>query len=311
MNQERIEKLGLYQATSNISRIHYVRDEARMQSRYRTFKAQNRKKGLSIIILNLNKPELIIPLLSDLSLKKDSFLKKGLAFEVLVGDTGSKDSKVLAMYAKLEEQPENQIESTRWFKVVKDLKYHFSKNNNDVAFEVSTTDTLLFCNNDVRFDEENTDQVFDYYNMFNSRDDVGVLGTYLLFENKTIQHAGVEFFRKPEIRGLCYHPYSREKMDVDRFSKCTIVPAVTGACLMTSSELFEKVGGLDPIYDAECQDIAYNLDCAKLGKKAAMVNLGTVYHLENATRPKGEENWTDRQHFLRRYGAFIEARYLS
>jgi hypothetical protein len=36
------------------------------------------------------------------------------------------------------------------------------------------------------------------------------------------------------------------------------------------------------------------------------VNLGEIVHIENATRPKGEENFADRRRFLRKYGAYIQ-----
>jgi hypothetical protein len=59
------------------------------------------KSGLSIIILNLDRPDLIVPQLELLVREKARFAERGLTLEILVGDTGSKDRKVLAAYDRL------------------------------------------------------------------------------------------------------------------------------------------------------------------------------------------------------------------
>jgi GT2 family glycosyltransferase len=76
---------------------------------------------------------------------------------------------------------------------------------------------------------------------------------------------------------------------------------------MTRRSLFRRLGGFDPLYAAECQDIALCLEAYRLGSTAACAHLGPIVHIENATRPKGEENWSDRQRFLRKYGALIRS----
>ena len=85
---------------------------------------------------------------------------------------------------------------------------------------------------------------------------------------------------------------------------------MTGACLMVRSPVFAACGGFSTAYAAECQDVDLCLRARRLGQNVVLVNAGTIIHLENGTRPKQDENWKDRQLFMRRWSAFIEAAYL-
>ena len=75
-------------------------------------------------------------------------------------------------------------------------------------------------------------------------------------------------------------------------------------------QLFDQLGGFSESYSAECQDIDLCLRAHRLGYATRVENLGQVVHLENATRPKGEENWSDRRLFMRRWSSYLEAHFL-
>ena len=79
---------------------------------------------------------------------------------------------------------------------------------------------------------------------------------------------------------------------------------------MTSFYLFEAVGGMDEAYQAECQDVALCLSLDRIGFYSLIVFTGNVIHIENGTRDKGEECWKDRRRFLRKWGSYIESRFL-
>jgi GT2 family glycosyltransferase len=214
----------------------------------------------------------------------------------LVGDTGSSDAKVLARYDVC--GPDTSVQ--------RGLKYHFSRCNNAVA-RSAECETLLFLNNDVIFPDDRT-PVLDMYDALQADKKRGVVGCCLYYEDGRVQHIGVDFAREPSIRGLCYHPKVRSRIEPSALKQSWQVPAVTGACLMIRHALFLQMG-MDEDYAAECQDIALCLNVDRLGYEIHIVNAGRVLHLENATRPKGEEFWPDRQRFLRRWGSYIEARY--
>ncbi|MBY0430707.1 MAG: hypothetical protein K2Q10_05885, partial [Rhodospirillales bacterium] len=73
---------------------------ARIPGAART-RVQDRERGLSVIILTLDKPELIIPLARDLAAQVPFFAARGLGLEILIGDTGSTDPRLLAFYENL------------------------------------------------------------------------------------------------------------------------------------------------------------------------------------------------------------------
>jgi len=108
------------------------------------------------------------------------------------------------------------------------------------------------------------------------------------------------------VYGLPYHPGAGTPWQ-HRQSHTWEVKAVTGAFLMIKADLFESVDGFDEIYQAECQDVDLCLKVHRLGKRIGMCDVGPLVHLENATRPKGEENWRDRSIFIRRWSTYLES----
>lgn len=255
-------------------------------------------RGVTVLILNLNKPELIVPQLDRLERERLTFQARGLRLQVIVGDTGSTDPAVLERYERL--GPDVLVQ--------RNLKYHFSRCNNTIA-ELAECDTLLFLNNDVIFPDERA-PVLEMHDLLHAQPNRGVAGCCLFYADGLAQHLGVDFLREPEVRGLCFHPRVRSAVDPTLVKSDWRVPAVTGACLMIRHTLYADVGGMDEGYAAECQDIALCLAVDRLGYESHIAYAGQVLHLENATRPKGEENWPDRQRFLRRWGSYIEARFL-
>ncbi|HEX6242430.1 MAG TPA: hypothetical protein VFZ61_16070, partial [Polyangiales bacterium] len=256
------------------------------------------ERGVSVLILNLNKPELLLPQLDRLVQEQRAFAERGLRLQVIVGDTGSTDPRVLERFASM---PDDML-------VQRNLKYHFSRCNNTITHRAAC-DTLLFLNNDVVFPADRA-SVLEMYDLLHQSPNHGVVGCCLFYEDGLAQHLGVDFLRDPGVRGLCFHPRVRSQVDPASIKQTWRVPAVTGACLMTRHELYAEVGGMDEAYAAECQDIALCLAIDRLGYEAHIAYAGHVLHLENATRPKGEEHWPDRQRFLRRWGSYIEARFL-
>lgn len=293
---ERIKNLDIY-TTDNLTRSDAVKHGHLRHS----YAFPKKKPGLSVVILNLNKPELITPLVGYLSKQQEAFRLQGLTLEVLVGDTGSTDPVTVACLELLNQTPDGSVTFN--------LKYNFSVCNNKVAFEQSSCELLLFLNNDIIF--ANHTSLLELYNATQCNCDVGVFGALLFFENGLVQHAGVDFFRQADLRGLCYHPLSHTKMTSDSFPKSIHAPATTGAFLAIRADLFEAIGGFDEAYTAECQDIALCLAALRHGYRSLTLNLGQTVHLENATRPKNEESWPDRQRFLRKWGSYIEAKFLS
>lgn len=293
---QRIANLQLYATASNMARVA----DMQRQLPAPALDITHVTPGLTLCILNLDKPELIVPLVRHLHTQQaPRFAARGLGFEVIIGDTGSTDPAVLALYEQL----------PKGVRVKRGLRYQFSRCNNALAYGDAHHDTVLFLNNDVVLDKA-PEALERMYDVLHASPDVGVVGPCMFFADGSVQHMGVDFLRQPETAGLCFHPHTRTRVDATALADAWEVPAVTGACLMIKRPVLLAAGGMDEGYAAECQDIALCLTAHRLGYTSRVLHVGPVVHLENATRKKGEENWSDRQRFLRQWGTYIEATFL-
>ncbi len=255
--------------------------------------AVNDDPGVSVVILNLDRPDLIVPLLRTLVAGEPQFAARGLGLQVIVGDTGSTDPEVLACYDDLGGA----------ITVVEGLDYHFSANNNTCVNARVMFDHVFFCNNDVVLPD--VGPVLALYDAV-SAPGVGIAGLFLDLPDGRVQHLGLDVFRSGDLKGLCYHP-GTDKQAVHNPGDIWPAIAVTGAALMIRTELFARLGGFDEHYSAEAQDVDLCLAARRLGQEVVVVDAGPVVHIENATRERGEESWPDRRLFIRRWGSYIEA----
>jgi GT2 family glycosyltransferase len=286
-------------ATYGVSGSAESRSKAIRQSRrHAGFGDRRLGRGLSIVILNLNKPELIGPLLNRLEREREAFSAAGLDLQILIGDTGSTDPATLNHYAS--------AGNSTGIEVVTGLRYHFSANNNDVAFARARNDALLFLNNDVIPPDDRL-PFLEMRQALDQQPDLGVVGACLWFPDGTVQHAGIAFMPTGERRGLPFHPLAGEKLRASALPAAKECAAVTGACLMIRSALFARIGGFDEAYAREAQDIDLCLCAGRLGQRTTLMNVGHLIHIENATRPKGEADTADRALFLRRWFSYLEA----
>lgn len=251
--------------------------------------------GLSIVILTLDKPELIGPLLLDLIGAKET-LGKQFPVQIIVGDTGSTNSEVNEIYAKVQDD----------VTIIKGLRYHFSACNNELFLAHVKYDSTLFLNNDIIFDDAAA-SLSAMYNALNNSKSISVVGTYLLYPDNRLQHGGVSVIEEGDLKGVCYHPGHREEFKEPDLAVDISYPAVTGACLMIESTLFHQLGMFDELYSAEAQDVDLCFRTIRLGKKVGLVHAGRILHLENATRDTGEANNADRARFVRKWAIFYEA----
>jgi len=255
----------------------------------------SRKRGLSVIILNLDKPEFIVPLIESMRNAESYFNERGIDFEILIGDTGSTDPDVLQMYES----------APSFVKVLHDLKYQFSRCNNQVFARLSTCDTVLFLNNDIAFSGSAEGNLFEMFEFLQNNPKAGTVGAQLLFPDKSIQHAGIGVFESGELRGFVYHPDAKQEAYPDEVFPREMW-AVTGACLMMRSSDFVAVNGFDEAYRTECQDAALCMEIHRRGLRSFVLAPDEIIHFENGTREKGSEDWPDRQRFMRHWGGWID-----
>jgi len=282
-----IDKLKPYNFTSN-----EIRTSALISIKALNGSAKNYRDGVSLLVLNLDKPELVRAIMDGFDATRQIFLSEGIPCQLIIGDTGSTDPETLKLLA-------NEIEG---FSVELGMKYQFSRCNNEL-FDRVQTETVLFLNNDVLIDG-NPESIKMAYDLLHKNENTAAVSAVLHFENGTLQHGGIDFLHIPSHEGFCYHPGAQQPWE-SQPGKSFPMAAGTGAFLMVRSELFAKVGGFDEVYQAECQDVDLCLKLKRLGYDIQIGDFGRLVHLENATRPTGEENWEDRSLYMRRWSGFV------
>jgi GT2 family glycosyltransferase len=251
--------------------------------------------GVSVIVLNLDRPEYLLPLIDQLEGEAKACNAAGLGFQLLIGDTGSTDPEVLRRYDELPDFGE----------VVPGLEYHFGRCNNTVARNRVRHSHLLLLNNDVSF-AATPGAVLAMHEVFENDDRTGAVGLALDFPDGTVQHMGIDLVRNGHRRGFTQHVGSRQPAQ-HRPGMSWPALAATGACLMVRSDLWSRLGGLDESYMRECQDVDLCLRLRRLGYEIRVVDAGPAVHVENGTRDRGDEDARDRQLFVRRWRSFLEA----
>jgi O-antigen biosynthesis protein len=117
------------------------------------------------------------------------------------------------------------------------------------------------------------------------RPEVGAVGAQLLFPNETIQHAGVVV----GIVGVAAHAFRGLDASVPRYfalpQSIRNCSAVTGACLLSRREVFERVGRFDEQNLPTCfQDVDLCLKMVDAGLNVVYTPYARLYHYESATK---------------------------
>jgi GT2 family glycosyltransferase len=286
---ELLPALDPYRIESNAERVPEVRRQRRSD-----LARDDRRPGLSVIVLNKDRADLLNRLWVAWTEVHAEFVDRMIDVELLVGDTGSTD----AAACELLDHPPPAC------RVWRNLDYHFSRCNNDIFVSASYQHTL-FMNNDVLIGEA-PGAVLRAYDLLVDDQATGALGAVLFFPDGSVQHGGIDFFSRPDLYGFCHHPGAHGAIDVHR-GDVFEAPAATGAFLMMRSAHFASIGGFDERFAAECQDVDLCLRLHRKGLRTKVAHLGNLVHLENGTRELGEEHWDDRSLFVRRWSSYVEA----
>ena len=225
-------------------------------------------------------------------------------FEVIVAENNSADPATFDYYEEAKKKyPRLQV-------VTYEGGFNFSAVNN-FARRFAKGEQLLLLNNDI---ELLSDGFLAEMLMFSQRPDVGCVGAKLYYPDDRIQHAGV-FLGINGTAGHSHKSHPRASAgDLYRLATPQNLLAVTGACLMVKTALYDEMGGLDE----ENFAVAYNdIDlCLKLWNKG-LTNVFTphaeAYHYEsksrgldtlseNARRYEGEK-----ARFIAKYSGMIAA----
>lgn len=143
-------------------------------------------------------------------------------------------------------------------------------------------DYYLLLNNDIVFKND-----LSLSNMISCfKPNVGVVGARLMYPNSNkIQHGGVIFSAK--YNNMPWHYRASEVLDEDAM-KNREFQAVTGACLLTTAEIFNSINGLDEKFSWAFEDIAFCLSLKN--KKIIYCGETEIEHIESVSLKKNPVN---------------------
>jgi GT2 family glycosyltransferase len=159
---------------------------------------------------------------------------------------------------------------------------------NNVGASVADGRLLLLLNSDVL--PERAGWLGEMVRFYDSNPAIGALSPKLLYEDESLQHAGL-YFDRPEGTFVWAneHYYKGMHRDLPAANVVRRVPAVTGACLMISRALYETHGGLRGCYvqgDYEDSDLCLRLAAGEL--ESWYLPAVALYHLEGQSYPSAE-----------------------
>ena len=155
------------------------------------------------------------------------------------------------------------------------------------AADAASGEKLLFINDDLIFYQPFIKPLLEAYDK-----GYGIVGSKLLYENMTIQHAGMEFL--PQFEWTSSHlnrGYPHDAPEVNEFKE---MPCVTFSLTLVDAKLFYDMEGFNPSYGGEnYSDTDFCLTALENGAKIAYEPRSEAIHLESATRGHNMEKNTE------------------
>ncbi len=122
--------------------------------------------------------------------------------------------------------------------------------------------------------------------------DVGAVGALLVFEDGTVQHEGIAYSPLQEFGGWSFSLHPNKGRHPSATDSRHEVDAVTGACLLMSSELARELGGFDEgfvIGDFEDVDLCKQIQAR--GLRCVVDRRARLYHLERQSQGDQQQLW--------------------
>jgi len=185
--------------------------------------------------------------------------------------------------------------------VAYDQPFNFSAKVNLGAAH-SGGEHLLFLNDDM---EVITPDWIERMVMYSGHPGIGAVGAQLRWEDERIQHAGIVLEK-----GLPGHIYYGAGGELSGYARNVLVTqnylAVTGACLMTPRDVFERVGGFPVELPVNYNDIYYCLAVQEQGARVVYDADTVLYHFESSSRDTKVNDW-EKSMLLERWHSVIGA----
>ena len=203
-------------------------------------------------------------------------------YEFIIIENNSVKPETFTYYEKIEKEHDN-VKVVYW-----EEGFNYSAINN-FGFQYAKGDYIMLLNNDV---ELITPDIFQSMLGYCMRPEVGIVGAKLLYNDHTVQHAGVLV----GAGGLADHVFKGIHEDdpgyMGRAISSQDVSAVTAACLLVKRSVYEEVGGLEEEFQVAFNDVDFCLKVRKAGYLVVYDADVKLFHYESKSR--GMEDTTDR-----------------
>ncbi len=231
-------------------------------------------------ILNPEKVSVIIPTrnkhtLCDVAISSILKLTDYPNYEIILVDNNSDEAPFFDMVQTYREK-----EPLR-FKYIKDEGgFNFSRIMN-LGASHATGEYLILLNNDTEVIHPDWMSAMIEYCQFSK---AGVVGVKLLYPNDTVQHAGVIV----GLGGIANHPFvGSNTSDPGYFGQLQAVTnysALTAACFMVRSSVYQEVNGFDESLAVEFNDVDFCLRVCSKGYHNVWLPHVKLYHYESISR---------------------------
>lgn len=196
-------------------------------------------------------------------------------YEILILNNNSEEEKTFEWFKEIQQKDE-KIKIT-------DAAFPFNWSNlNNFGIEKVSGDVFVFLNNDtVVISPDWLERLAENA----VREEIGVVGAELLYEDGTLQHAGVVV----GMGGWADHVYKGEKPDI--IDTPFVAPgynrnvmAVTGACMAISRSTIENIGNFNGTFEICGSDVEICIRAHKKGLYNLYDARVKLYHLESKSR---------------------------
>lgn len=202
-------------------------------------------------------------------------------YEIVIVENNSETQEIRTYYEEIMQHPNVRVVEYKG-------GFNYSKINN-LGVSHATGEYVLLLNNDTQVITPNW---IEELLMYALRDDVGVVGAKLYYDDRTIQHAGI-------VIGLGAHRtaghthYRIPEANVGYMGKLCYaqnVTAVTGACMMVKKALYEQLGGLDEEFAVALNDVDFCLKVREAGYLNIFTPFAELYHFESKSRGSDKDD---------------------
>lgn len=215
--------------------------------------------------------------------------------EIIIAENNSTAAEINDYYAKIQAEYDNVhvIDCSMDY-------FNYAAINNK-AVKYAHGKYLLFLNNDTEImDPESIRSMLGIA----EREDVGIVGARLLYENNTVQHAGVILSHKLNAVHAFAGLDDRDSGYMVRLHVNTNYSAVTGACMMMRMDLFEKVNGFDEKLAVAYNDVDLCLKVRKENKLVVYDAFASWHHYESLSR--GYDVSEEKKARLKEEGTYLQ-----